>query len=610
VWLTRAGPYHNPQESYSYYSLPFCAPIEPLQPQHRFAGLGEVFEGTEWVNSDLVVRFGVDQPPTAYCSMVLGENEAGILDYAVANHFIYQMTIDELPVWGMVGEVVTGEQALEHLRQHGETVLETLSKLGPSESVGEVSRDAAVAMSDHAFIFTHKRFSIGFNGNRIVEVNLTSDAPQHIEAGRSFDLSYSVQWVPTDRPFDKRFDRYLDVHFFEHHVHWFALMNSFLTVAFVACAVLLILGRTVRSQIQTIVQNYAMQEEMDEEAGGLADPSGAPSAAEASWKLLHGDVFRMPAHPEFFAALLGTGVQLAIMGMVIVVIAAVRAVVSDRGYTTTAVVAVYALTSAVAGYVSASWYRYQFLPKPSARWQFVMFLTASLLPCTAVAMLGPLNAIAWRASTINTISAGNVVTLALLWVCVSLPLCVVGTLLGRRSTSVSSKDRPGTLHKPRVNIMPRPLPLQQPWYAHPLVLIALGGFPPFGCIFVEAYFVLSSFWGYTYYYLFGFLGLVLAMLAIVTACSSVVVTYVALSHEDHRWPWLTFCSGASMAGYLFLYSLYYFVAKTEMHGLVQTAFFFSYSGLICISMGIGCGAIAFFASAWFVRTIYADVKTA
>lgn len=609
MWLTRAGPYHNPQETYSYNALPLCAPLTPLEPQHRFAGLSEVFEGTEWVNSDLVVRFGVDRKRTPYCSVTLEDDSAAFLDYAIANHYVYQMVIDDLPVWGMVGEMVTGEEALRHLQQVGESIEEERALLGTSEHVESVTPEQALSLADRAYMFTHKRLSIGYAGRRIVEVNLTNDEPQHVEAGKSFDLSYSVKWVPSQRQFESRFARFMESSFFEHKVHWVALLNSFLTVIVVVALVALVLGRTVHTQLRAILSDQAAESvagtDADAEAGVPSDAAVSLSAGDsAAWKLLHGEVFRLPPHAELLAALLGTGVQLLLMGIVVVGVAALRALFADKGYTASAVLGAYAVTSFVAGYVSGSWFRAQ-ARGPKGRWQFVMFLTASLLPATAVALLGPLNLIAWRASTINTISFANVLTLLALWVVLSLPLCVLGTLAGRRSIT-AQQDR----EAPRVNPMMRPIRPTVAFYAHPLSLTFLAGLAPFACVFIEAYFVLSSFWGYKVYFVYGFLLLVLVMLAVVTACTSLVATYVALSAEDYRWPWLAFSSGASVSVYLFLYSVYYLVAKTQMHGMVQIAFFFAYSSLICVAVAIGCGAVGFFAASAFVRVIYADIKAA
>jgi hypothetical protein len=58
VWLSKVGPYHNPQEVYSYYALPFCRPETPLIPETRLGGLGEILEGSELQNSDIPIGFG------------------------------------------------------------------------------------------------------------------------------------------------------------------------------------------------------------------------------------------------------------------------------------------------------------------------------------------------------------------------------------------------------------------------------------------------------------------------------------------------------------------------------------------------------------------------
>ncbi len=41
---------------------------------------------------------------------------------------------------------------------------------------------------------------------------------------------------------------------------------------------------------------------------------------ESGWKLVHGDVFRPPRHLELLSALLGTGVQLALLALAVILI--------------------------------------------------------------------------------------------------------------------------------------------------------------------------------------------------------------------------------------------------------------------------------------------------
>jgi len=62
----------------------------------------------------------------------------------------------------------------------------------------------------------------------------------------------------------------------------------------------------------------------------------------------------------------------------------------------------------------------------------------------------------------------------------------------------------------------------------------------FGIILLLRYFIFTSFWAYKIYYVYGFMLLVLIILAIVTICVTIVCTYFLLNAEDYRWWALSF----------------------------------------------------------------------
>jgi transmembrane 9 superfamily protein 3 len=84
--------------------------------------------------------------------------------------------------------------------------------------VGEVIPEPG--QEDKLYIFTHKKFVVTYNNDRVIEVNLTSENPVLLEQGANLDFTYSVHWYPTEITFEKRFDKYLDYNFFEHQVHF------------------------------------------------------------------------------------------------------------------------------------------------------------------------------------------------------------------------------------------------------------------------------------------------------------------------------------------------------------------------------------------------------
>jgi hypothetical protein len=54
--------------------------------------------------------------------------------------------------------------------------------------------------------------------------------------------------------------------------------------------------------------------------------------------------------------------------------------------------------------------------------------------------------------------------------------------------------------------------------------------------------------------------------------------------------------------------VHYFVFKTHMTGLLQTAFYFGYTAMFCAGLSLMCGAVGYWGAAGFVRTIYRNVK--
>lgn len=156
--------------------------------------------------------------------------------------------------------------------------------------------------------------------------------------------------------------------------------------------------------------------------------------------------------------------------------------------------------------------------------------------------------------------------------------------------------------------IPSPIPNKR-WYLKPWSVATVGGLLPFGAIFIELYFVFTSFWNYKVYYVYGFMLLVFLILIIVTICVTIVGTYFLLNAENYHWQWTAFGSAASTAVYVFLYSIHYFFMKTKMNGFFQTCFYFGYTLIFVIGLGIMCGAIGYLGSSAFVRRIYRYIKS-
>merc|ERR1719261_597785 len=90
-------------------------------------------------------------------------------------------------------------------------------------------------------------------------------------------------------------------------------------------------------------------------------------------------------------------------------------------------------------------------------------------------------------------------------------------------------------------------------------MIAIAGIVPFGCLFIEMYFIFSAVWSHNkVYYVYGFMLAILCLLSLVLVCVSITCVYILLNSEDYRWAWHSFLCCGTTSIYVFLYSLYYY----------------------------------------------------
>merc|ERR1712187_415249 len=119
---------------------------------------------------------------------------------------------------------------------------------------------------------------------------------------------------------------------------------------------------------------------------------------------------------------------------------------------------------------------------------------------------------------------------------------------------------------------------------------------PFGAVFTELFFVMSSIWQPPFYYLFGFLALVLIILIITCTEVSIAMTYFQLTSEDYNWWWPAFASSGSSGVYVFLYSILYFFSRLQIDRLVPCMLYFGYMGMISMLFGLLTGSIGLISS--------------
>nr|XP_019705818.1 transmembrane 9 superfamily member 2 [Elaeis guineensis] len=551
LYANKVGPFHNPSETYRYYDLPFCSPDHVIEKKEA---LGEVLNGDRLVDAPYELNFREDRESTTICEKSLSEKDIAKLRNAVAKDYYFQMYYDDLPFWGFIGKV-------------------DKDNLDPSEY--------------KYLLFKHIHFDIFYNDDRVIEISVQTDPNLTVDIteDKAVDVmfAYSVTWKNTDIPFEKRMEKYSKSSSLPQHleIHWFSIINS--------CVTVLLLTGFLATILMRVLKNDFVKYSHDEES--LEDQE------ETGWKYIHGDVFRFPKYKSLFSAVIGSGTQLLTLAMFIFLLALVGVFYPyNRGALFTALVVIYALTSGIAGYIATSFY----LQLEGTNWVRNLLLTGCLFCGPLFLTFCFLNTVAIAYNATAALPFGTILVILLIWTLVTSPLLVLGGIAGKNSKTEFQAPC-------RTTKYPREIP-QLPWYRGTVPQMAMAGFLPFSAIYIELYYIFASVWGHKIYTIYSILFIVFIILIIVTAFITVALTYFQLAVEDHEWWWRSVLCGGSTGIFIFFYCLYYYHARSDMSGFMQTSFFFGYMACICYGFFLMLGTVGFRASLLFVQHIYRSIK--
>lgn len=587
------------QLPFDYYSLKFCQPKDGIKPYSE--NLGEFLRGDRIENSAYEISMLKDEYCRVLCQVDLEAKDATDLQQSIKRQYHHNWIVDNLPAASILDseQYVTTQYVgfpvgytegnVEYIYNHANIILE----YHPVEEdsyriVGFYVEPLSVA---HSFA------SGGWDGKSEPVPSLESCASnrhldydavkqhQKVSAGKLV-FTYGVEWRESEVRWASRWDVYLSMnHAVPDKVHWFSIVNSLLIVMFLAFMVAMILVRTLTKEINRY--NRVM-----------TDEEKAEEREETGWKLVHADVFRPPAtYPMLFCVLIGTGMQLFFCSGFVIVFAALGFISpANRGSLMIGLLLLFVLMGSVGGFMSARLYK-SFKGK---QWQRATLFTALLFPGIAFLVFFSLNLVIWSYGSTGAIPFMSMLAILTLWFGISVPLVFLGAYFGYKKDSIE--------YPVVTSNIPRQIP-EQPWYLHNGLTALLGGILPFGACFVELFFVMSSIWMDQYYYVFGFLLVVFAILCVTCAEISVVLCYFSLCAEDYRWWWKSLLTSGSSAIYVFLYSVVYFSRlQDESTMMVTYALYFGYMAVISFAVFLVTGAIGFFSCLYFNYMIYRSVR--
>jgi len=392
--------------------------------------------------------------------------------------------------------------------------------------------------------------------------------------------TYSVTYEQNnDIMWASRWDYILDS-VAQTNIQWFSIMNSLVIVLFLSGMVAMI---TVRSLHRDIAR-YNQLENADD------------AQEEFGWKLVHGDVFRSPSYPMLLSVLVGVGVQIIVMGFVTLLFACFGFLSpANRGALGTTSILLFVTLASVSGYYSARLYK----TLGGERWKTNVIMTALFVSSIVFGIFFIMNMILWTKKSSAAIPFSTLVAVLCLWFGISVPLTFIGSYFGYKKMPFE--------HPVRTNQIPRQIP-EQAIYTKTLPCILMGGILPFGCIFIQLFFILTSIWSHQLYYMFGFLFLVTLILVITCSETTILLCYFHLAAEDYRWWWRSYLTSGCTAIYFFIYSVNFYFTKLQMEGLASAILYFGYTSIMFVFVFVFTGTIGFLSCYAFVRKIYSVVK--
>ncbi len=584
------------QLPYEYYSLPFCPPDEGIVTAGE--NLGELLRGDRITNSKYNLTMGQEVKCKVLCRSTITAEQLKQFASKIDDDYRVHMVIDNLP---------SATKYVDETDPQNPRIIYDLGfPLGFKGTAQTPGLKPGVAYLNNHVAFTIKYHrDASYEGSRIIGFEVEPYSVEHTypkpwgdttqlstpcpitaqavplaltEGTTEVVYSYDVTWEYSPIKWASRWDTYLLMG--DEQIHWFSIVNSLMIVLFLSGMVAMIMLRTLHADLN----RYNASEPTDD----VDDETG--------WKLVHGDVFRPPAAPMLLAVLVGTGVQALSMCIITMVFACLGFLSpANRGGLGTAMLLLFVFMGVPAGYSSA------FLHKmlKGTDWKLNIILTATFLPGLIFLIFFLLNLFIWGEQSSAAVPFGTLFALIVLWFGISAPLVFLGAYLGYRRKALELPVR--------VNQIPRQVP-EQVWYMKPAFSITIGGILPFGAVFIELFFILSSIWLHQFYYVFGFLLLVVLILIVTCAEITIVMCYFQLCAEDYHWWWRSFLTSGSSAVYLFIYSVFYFYTKLEITKFVPTILYFGYMLMSAIIFFVVTGTIGFYACHWFVWKIFSAIK--
>ena len=162
------------------------------------------------------------------------------------------MFVDDLPMWGYIGEVVGEDLIMGEMMDGGKT-----------------------------YLYTHLHFQLGYSDERIVTATMSTHDDRKVDITDAtkpmpIQFTYSVEWEPSNVEWKDRFQMYHDNRFLpgSFEIHWLSIINSFVLVLLLTAFLTIIMMRVLKNDLSRYM-NVDEDTVDEEEVRGFAGQEDA-----------------------------------------------------------------------------------------------------------------------------------------------------------------------------------------------------------------------------------------------------------------------------------------------------------------------------------------------
>ena len=579
---------------FQFYDLPFCPPVAGavLRSRHHET-LGEVLLGRRMDPSPYPnITAMTDVVCAVACTVAYPDHHMDLFTSFLQDEYRVEMTLDSLPAviprknkdgvdagiplgFQGYGEGSTKER-VPYLNNHLTIRIQYRRRQQQESSASGGGIDILGWSAHPASVASQQCPPIGDPSPSSTPAPPVD--PQPLVYGETITWTYSVQWQENPGSQSSRYEAYM--HTGNTRVHWFSLTTSAFVMCFMAGSLFFLLKRALR------------EVSLDEAEQLLSLPEPGLPVQSSTWKSVAKDVFRPPWRPEYFSVLIGSSLQVLLV-VVTLVVFSLSGILSleNRSNILSTMMFLFLCYGAVAGYVAVRWLK----TFGGEDWRRVIVLTTTAFPALCCIILLFAELIIWSKGSSRHVSFGTLLLSLLLGFLLHGASVYFGARIGMKAEKITYPVKPRPVAYP---IPPKPV------HMHPVVTTLAFALLPFGAVFTELYYFMSTLWQTTVYHMIFFLGMTAIILAITSALASCFLCFVYLESGDYRWWWRSFVGVGSSALYVALYSVFYCVTSLRLTHFFSYILFLGYMSVLCLIFALVTGCIGFLSAYLFLRKMY------